>query len=190
MVLQAAPLCNDRFTAVPPGPYGTAMSSHVSIRAYRPEDRAWALPLNNDAVPAVNGHDEDSWDALVGMAHAVRVAETTAGIAAFMVLMAPPASYGSLNYRWFAERYPSFLYVDRIVVAPAAQGTGIGRALYADGIETCRAMGSPVFTCEVNEEPPNPGSLAFHRRLGFEPVGRQETEGGAKRVVLLARPVA
>jgi predicted GNAT superfamily acetyltransferase len=33
----------------------------------------------------------------------------------------------------------------------------------------------------------NAPSLRFHERLGFEPVGEQQTEGGDKRVRLLVR---
>ena len=35
--------------------------------------------------------------------------------------------------------------------------------------------------------PPNPGSLAFHRRLGFRPVGRAWNPQARKRVVFLVR---
>jgi predicted GNAT superfamily acetyltransferase len=41
-------------------------------------------------------------------------------------------------------------------------------------------------TCEVNLDPPNPESLAFHARLGFARVGEQETKGGSVTVALLA----
>ncbi len=41
------------------------------------------------------------------------------------------ASYDSVNYRWFAERYERFLYVDRVVVAAAQHGRGFGLAQYA-----------------------------------------------------------
>jgi predicted GNAT superfamily acetyltransferase len=36
--------------------------------------------------------------------------------------------------------------------------------------------------------PPNPGSLAFHERLGFKQVGVRQEEGGAKAVALMERP--
>ena len=37
----------------------------------------------------------------------------------------------------------------------------------------------------MNERPANPGSLRFHKRLGFEPVGTMDH--GDKAVVFLAR---
>jgi len=50
--------------------------------------------------------------------------------------------------------------------------------------------GAPILTCEVNEVPPNLESMGVHERLGFRPLGRQRTEGGAKRVVLLGLNLA
>jgi predicted GNAT superfamily acetyltransferase len=94
------------------------------------------------------------------------------------------AAYGSANYRWFCERYDDFLYIDRVVADPAFRGRGVGRALYDHAIEFGRGR-APLLTCEVNETPPNPDSMRFHENLGFRPLGRQETEGGAKSVVLL-----
>lgn len=50
-------------------------------------------------------------------------------------------------------------------------------------------MSAPVLACEVNLDPPNPRSLEFHRRFGFEQVGMQKTEGGKKTVSLMTKPI-
>ena len=65
----------------------------------------------------------------------------------------------------------------------------MGAALYAD-LARHLPGDCPVLTCEVNLRPPNLESLAFHRKLGFEPVGEQETGGGAKRVCLLVKSLS
>ena len=44
-------------------------------------------------------------------------------------------------------------------------------------------------TAEVNVDPPNPVSSAFHESMGFAEVGRQQTYGGSVTVALLAAPV-
>jgi predicted GNAT superfamily acetyltransferase len=75
------------------------------------------------------------------------------------------------------------------VLAQRLQGQGIGPRLYDAVEEAARAEGASEITCEVNVRPANPGSLAFHARLGFVEVGRQETKGGTTEVALLARPV-
>ena len=55
---------------------------------------------------------------------------------------------------------------------------------------TMPAAARPLLACEVNEQPPNPASMAFHERFGFAAVGRQETEGGTKQVALMEMPLA
>lgn len=52
-----------------------------------------------------------------------------------------------------------------------------------------RAVAAPVVTAEVNVDPPNPVSSAFHESMGFAEVGRQETYGGSVTVALMAAPV-
>ena len=44
-----------------------------------------------------------------------------------------------------------------------------------------------ILTCEVNEDPPNPDSMQFHKKLGFRELGKQKTEDGKKSVVILGR---
>src|SRR5690349_14551091 len=54
------------------------------------------------------------------------------GVAAFLLAFREGSRYDSPNYRWFAERFDRFLYIDRIAVSLAHQGQGLGRALYDD----------------------------------------------------------
>ncbi len=42
------------------------------------------------------------------------------------------AAYDNPNFAWFKARTSRFVYVDRIVVAPAARGRGLAKALYLD----------------------------------------------------------
>ena len=149
-------------------------------------DLAALQAMNESAVPAVNSVPVAALRALRDMAEAFAVAHGAQGPCGFLVLLAPGADYASPNYRWFAQRYADFLYVDRVVVAPEARRHGVGQALYADAWHRACRRGAPL-TCEVNLDPPNPASLAFHRRLGFSQVGVQRTEGGAKTVSLMIR---
>ena len=65
----------------------------------------------------------------------------------------------------------------------------MGRALYEAAFERAASAGAVEVTCEVNVEPPNPDSQAFHARLGFVEVGRQWTYDDTVQVQLLARPL-
>ena len=159
----------------------------LRLRDYDRADLDWALALNNGAVPAVNGHDAESFAALIGAADYARVALGGDGAGAgLLVVFGPGAAYRSPNYLWFDARYDDFLYVDRIVVDGAARGQGIGRALYGELFAYAGGRARRI-TCEVNLKPPNPGSLRFHERAGFRPVGEQSTDGGAKQVRLLEK---
>lgn len=107
-------------------------------------------------------------------------------VLAFLLGFREGVDYDSPNYRWFGERYPQFLYIDRVVVAASAQGRQLGQRLYRDLFDVARQQGVGLVCCEFDLEPPNPGSEQFHRRLGFVEVGRQPIHGGRKQVSLQA----
>ena len=160
----------------------------VDIRPYRPADLDALVAVNDGAYPAVPITPASELAELIAQGRLVLVVDD-GEVAGFVVALAPGLDYASENYAWFSARSRDFLYVDRIVLAPRLQGQGIGPRLYAAVEEAARADGATEITCEVNVRPPNPGSLAFHARLGFVEVGRQQTKGGANEVALLARPV-
>ena len=63
------------------------------------------------------------------------------------------------------------------------------RLLYADLIERASAAGHEMLVCEVNCEPPNPASDAFHAAVGFTEVARAAIHRGSKVVRYLARSI-
>jgi predicted GNAT superfamily acetyltransferase len=145
-------------------------SDSPRIRAATPSDFAAILAINNAAVPAMNSQDAASLERLVGHAVYLRVVEDELGVAAFLIGMPPRTQYESSNYRWFCDRFAEFLYIDRIAVAARAQRAGLGSLLYADMVDFARGRW-PCLVAEVNSDPPNPGSVAFHERHGFTKVG-------------------
>ena len=76
----------------------------------------------------------------------------------------PGRPYDSANYRWFAARYDDFLYLDRVAVGERHRRRGVGGAIYEE--MELRARPSGRMLCEVNLEPPNHPSLAFHSARG------------------------
>jgi uncharacterized protein len=108
--------------------------------------------------------------------------ETAAGGAdGFLISFDQNADYDSENFYWFKTRYDRFVYVDRIVVAAHARGRGLARSFYEALFREARAHGHERIVCEVNLDPPNPGSIAFHSALGFVEVG-QDVLGNGKTV--------
>lgn len=158
----------------------------MEIRLLQPADLDACVVLNNDAVPAVSEADGTKMQRLVEQSLLSLVAEHDGEVVGFCINFGPGADYGSVNYRWFCDRYDDFAYLDRIVVAPAARSIGIGAALYA-AVEL-HIVGRPWLFCEVNLRPRNDGSLRFHERLGFVEVGQQETDYGIL-VSMLAKPL-
>jgi len=148
----------------------------VDIRRLLPEDLPACVELNNAAVPAVSEADLAKMRSLLDESLVSLVAEHEGRIVGFCINFGPGATYSSVNYVWFCERYDDFAYLDRIVVSPDARNAGIGAALYAAVEEHIR--GTPWLLCEVNLRPRNDGSLRFHDRIGFVEVGRQETPYG------------
>ncbi len=159
------------------------------IRDVTAADHGAILAINNAAYPAMNRLDDAALAALVASAAYARVACDEAGVAAFLLGLPPGVPYDSANYRWVSARYPEFLYVDRIAVAPRAQSRGLGGALYDDMAAFARGRW-PCILAEVNLEPPNTGSERFHARHGFVAVGELDHPSDgmyAKRTLMLCR---
>ena len=107
--------------------------------------------------------------------------------AAFLLAFDQNADYDSWNFTWFRQRYQTFLYIDRVVVAEANRRLGLGRLLYEDCFLRAAHLGHHRVGCEVNVRPPNPVSDAFHASLGFTEIGGGTTADGAKSVRYLVR---
>ena len=111
-------------------------------------------------------------------------------IEALLLAFDQDADYDSPNFLWFRERYPRFVYVDRIVVAPAQRGRSLARRLYDDLFEQARQRGHDQVVCEVNTSRPIPRRMRSTRALGFVEVGRAVLPGGAKAVRYLRRALS
>jgi len=164
----------------------------TALRPAVPADLPGVLALNNAAPPAVNRLDLDDLEWFAAVATWFSVVESADRLVAFLIgLSGPGLGYESDNWRWFSDHYPDgFAYVDRVVVDPGGWGQGFGRALYDGFAQHARTSGSPRVCAEVNVRPRNERSLDFHDAYGFEPVGEQETGGGAQRVVLLSLEIS
>jgi hypothetical protein len=155
------------------------------IEPLAPDDAA-ALALNNAHAVELSWLDARRFAELVERAF---VARRIGDVEALLLAFDQDADYDSPNFLWFRERYPRFVYVDRVVVAPTHRGRGLARRLYDDLFAEVRRLGHDLIVCEVNLQPPNPGSDAFHARLGFVEVGRADLPGG-KAVRYLRRALS
>ena len=159
------------------------------IRDATASDFPAILALNAESVHFLSPLDEARLQRLHAQAAYHRVVEIDGEVAAFLLVLREGADYDSPNYLWFAQRYPQFLYVDRIVVDARRQGQGLAARLYDDLLEFAATAGIAQLTCEFDLDPPNPASAKFHARYGFREVGKQWLGGGKKQVSLQARAV-
>ena len=142
-------------------------------------DQADILALNNEHAAELSWLEAERLSFLLGEAfYARRIGD----LEAFIMTFDQDANYDSPNFIWFRERYARFIYVDRVVVAAHARGRGHARRLYQDLFEHAARAGQTLVTCEVNADPPNPASDAFHAALGFAEVGDAVIHGGKKAV--------
>jgi len=164
-----------------------AHESSVLIRDAVSADFAAILALNAESVHFTSPLDAARLHELHAMAIYHRVVEIGNTVAAFLLALREGTAYDSPNYRWFAARYDAFLYIDRIVVAAAHRGSGLGARLYEDLFAFASSRGIARVVCEFDLDPPNPASAQFHARHGFREVGRQWLGGGKKQVSLQSR---
>lgn len=153
--------------------------AHASVASVDKADLADVLTLNNEHAA------ELSWLEAPKLAHMIGEAFFAGRIGsrdAFLIAFDETADYDSPNFQWFRERHPRFAYIDRVCVAPHARGRGHARRLYEALFAAAKASGRPLVTLEINAEPPNPGSEAFHAALGFIEVGSAVIHGGTKPV--------
>jgi predicted GNAT superfamily acetyltransferase len=160
------------------------MQTLPAIRDARPEDFPAILRLNLESEAFLSPLPLPRLQSLHGQAWHHRVAAIDGDVAAFLLVLRPGADYDSPNYRWFAERYRDFAYIDRIVVGAAARKARLATLLYRDLFERAADAGIRSITCEFDIEPPNEASRRFHERLGFVEVGSQRVSGGRKAVAL------
>jgi uncharacterized protein len=148
-------------------------------------DASTTLHLNNTHAKETSELDLVRLTTLLDMACYARGIDQ--GKTAFLIALDHTAPYQNPNFAWFKSTYQSFIYIDRVIVAESARGQGLARLLYEDLFTAAHSTGVPRIVCEVNSEPPNPASDAFHLAMGFEKVGQAVLYNGVKTVNYFAK---
>jgi uncharacterized protein len=165
--------------------------SYSELHSITPDEVAAAAPLGAAILALNNAHAQQlSWlepERLEQLVAQSFLAWRIGSLDAFLLAFDQDAPYDSPNFLWFRARYPRFVYIDRIAVTPSARGRGLARLLYCDLFDTARRRGHTHIACEVNVDPPNPTSDAFHAALGFVEVGCASIHDGSKTVRYLER---
>lgn len=144
-----------------------------------------ALALNAAHEAQTGPLDAAALQALCDQAFWVRA--VGGGADALLIALDQNAAYDSPNFIWFRDRFDRFVYVDRVIVSPQMRGHGLARRLYEDLFDAAARAGHVRVCCEVNADPPNPASDAFHAAMGFDVVGQQDLADRGKSVRYMER---
>ena len=164
----------------------------MPVRFFQDSDLPILHAANEASVPGVSWETEDQLAKWIALSVCFVATERDDKPLGFLTLIEPGTmAYPSANLRWF-EAYQtradkSVIYIDRIALLPDARGKRLGQALYDAAFE--HFQDRDVMGCEVNIQPPNPGSHRFHQRLGFQQVGERSYEAGTKSVAYYVRPL-
>jgi predicted GNAT superfamily acetyltransferase len=144
------------------------------------------VAVNNAAGPSILPMDLAKARFFWENAEYFRVAEQDGLVTGFLVALSQDAPHDSPNFLWFRERYPEFLYIDRIVIARPRRGGGRGRAFYAD-VQSHAEVRWPLLACEVFLQSGNDPALLFHGSFGFREVGQNVMPGSGIRASMLLK---
>jgi len=151
-----------------------------TVRNIEIADLARVLKINNANTPGVSELTISELETdIENCLHALAIDNEQGDVCAFCITFAPNAPDAGVNHQWFADRFESFVYLDRIAIDSNHQNRGLGALLYQT-VEQ-RMLDSAehsLLCCEVNLEPPNPGSLRFHKRIGFTECVVELTDPG------------
>ncbi len=144
------------------------------LRPITPDDLDAVVALNDEHVHLTAPMDRARLIDFVDAAEHADVIDVDGQFAGFVITFGAGAAYDGTHFAWFAERYDDYCYLDRIVIHEEFQRRGLGTFTY-DEIE--RSCDHPVLALEVNIDPPNEPSLAFHGARGFAEVGQSDASG-------------
>lgn len=151
-----------------------------TVRNIESADLTRVLAINNANTPGVSQLTlSELVTDLTNAMHAFAIDDELGEVCAFCITFGPNAKDAGVNHRWFADRYKNFVYLDRIAIDSNHQNRGLGAVLYqAVEQHMLDSAEHSLLCCEVNLEPPNPGSLRFHKRIGFTECGVESTTPG------------
>lgn len=161
---------------------GENSASHDwSIQPLNDAHRAALLRLNAANHPAVHTLDEANLEGLLacgGGHHRVAV-DRTGVVCGYVLSFVHLSDYNDSEFRELRRRTAEpFLYICQVVVASGHRKRGIARGFYDALADTARHQGVALLCCDVNTNPPNPESFAFHLRMGFREIGRGTASNG------------
>lgn len=150
----------------------------ITLRDATLQDASTIVELNDAVVEVTSPMDTERFKLLLDLSSHCVVAEQDGDVIGFVLAMQSGDAYENANFEWFTQRLNNFVYVDRIVIADAGRGRGLGGKLYKHVADAARKTGCLVMSAEMDLVPPNEHSLQFHKKSGFVKLGEREYESG------------
>jgi predicted GNAT superfamily acetyltransferase len=157
----------------------------ITLRPARNQDFERIIAINAAGRPGVSLLTPAELAAIKLDAPLFKIAERDRQLVGYVIAYVDTNLYDGEEFNWFKQRFTHFLYIDQIAIAQSAQRAGLGGLIYQLLEQHARQRGLTSLTCEVNLEPANPVSLAFHTRQRFVEIGTLATSDG--RTVSLRR---
>jgi len=160
----------------------------VNIEALETVHFSDVLRINASADGAVFQLDQRELSRLTAISSAHRVAVGADGfIQGYLLAFFRDDPYDGEEFLALRSSIGQpFVYIDQVAVERRFRRAGTGRRLYEELASRGRNDGARVLCCEVNIVPPNPDSLAFHRRMGFRELGQLSTSDGRTAALVAA----
>ena len=162
----------------------------LSIRNLTLSDCKAILQINAASVPGVAALDESEFARLMAMPnHHFAVESDNHLVVGYALAFNSNAPYDGEEFQVFRQKSPKpFIYIDQVATQRESRRMGIGSAIY-DALENAaRLCDASTLCCEVNIDPPNPESMAFHQNRGFSQSEILTTADG-RIVALLIKEV-
>ena len=161
------------------------------IRNVKKQDCPDILSLNEKNVEMLLPMDFQQFMYFLERAEVFKVVEIDGKIVAFLIALRSKVDYNIQVYRWFLQKYPDFIYIDRVVIDEAHRRMGIARKLYEYVFDYSYRQGITIIAAGAEVEPAyNKASIAFHNAMGFIEVGEQHVRSGTVNVSLLVKETA
>lgn len=131
--------------------------------------------INQESVPQVFDLDAGEFSLLLELCEYSKVAEIDNEVAGYLFVLGKGLKYDGDEYNWFCQNLSEkFLYIDQVAIAEKWKGMGCGTQLYKDLENYAVRNRINMLACEINYQPLNEVSMAFHRKSGFRELTRLE----------------
>ena len=164
--------------------------SQLQIKDVQASDFSDIKRLNDDFVHFTSPMSLDRILELDELSFYHRVICDEQKVLGFLLVMANDSCYNSEYYRWFAQRFSNFAYIDRIVIDRSTQGKKLGQKLYLDLFDFAHHKGIEVACCEYNLLPKNPISAQFHAQFGFTQIDQLTSNDGKKVLSMQVKKIS